>query len=281
MTQEDWSYKFYKISLLTFLMFISALNYNLFLNPTKIVAGGVNGISIIIENLFSITPSVSMIIIYSLMLIIVVFFKEYELAISAFFASVLYPFFVEITSSLNGIISISSKDLLIVAVFSGIISGIIAGLTCTLNISQGGTILISQALSKRLKISTSKLNTIVNMIIVISGGFVFGITNILYAIIFLFSSKVVMDKIILGISQNKLFHIITDKDDEVIEYITENLESGVTTFKTRGGYEHERRTVIMSCISSRDYFKLKEGISNIDENAFMVITDAYHVGGGK
>ncbi len=281
MTQENWSYKFYKFSLLTFLMFISALNYNLFINPTKIVAGGVNGISIILEKVFYITPSISMIIIYSLMFIIVIFFKEYELAISAIFASIIYPFFVEITSSLNGIIIISTKDLLIVAVFSGLISGIISGLTCTLNISQGGTILLSQALSKRLKIPTSKLNIIVSMIIVILGGFVFSITNILYAIVFLLSSKVVMDKIILGISQNKLFHIITDKDDEVIEYITENLDSGVTTFKTKGGYEHERRTVIMSCISSRDYFKLKEGVNNIDENAFMVITDAYHVGGGK
>lgn len=281
MIQEDWSYKFYKFSLLTFLMFISALNYNLFINPAKIVAGGVNGISTILERLFYISPSSSMIIIYILMLVIVIFFKEYELAISALFASIIYPFFVEITSSLNGIINFSQKDLLIIAIFSGIISGIISGLTCKLNISQGGTILIAQVICKELKTSASKINTIISMVIVISGGFVFGITNILLAIVFLFSSKIIMDKITLGISKNKLFHIITNRDDDVIEYITKNLDSGVTTFKTRGGYEHEKRTVIMSCISSRDYFKLKEGVKSIDENSFMVITDAYQVRGGK
>ena len=281
MIQEDWSYKFYKFSLLTFLMFLSALNYNLFLNPTKIVAGGVNGISIILERLFYITPSVSMIVIYILMMVIVIFFKEYELAISALFASIVYPFFVEITSSLNGLINITSNDCLIVAVFSGIIAGIITGLTCKLNISQGGTVLIAQTLAKELKTTPSKLNIIISMIIVISGGFVFGITNILFAIVYLVSNKIVIDKITLGISQNKLFHIITEKEDEVIDYITNNLDSGVTTFKTRGGYEHEKRTVIMSCISSIDYFKLKEGVNSIDDKSFMVITDAYQVRGGK
>lgn len=281
MNQEDLSYKFYKFSLLMFLMFLAALNYNLFLNPTKIVAGGVNGISIVLEELFSVTPSVSMIIFYLLMLGIVIAFKEYALALSALFASIIYPFFVGITSSLNGLISISPEDVLIVSVFSGIIAGIISGITCKLNISQGGTILIAQVFSKKLKITVSKINIIISLIIVSLGVFVFGIENLLFALVYLVSNKIVMDKITLGISKNKLFQIITDNDEEVIEYITKNLDSGVTTFKTRGGYEKEERTVIMSCISNRDYFRLKEGILNIDKNCFMTITDAYHVRGGK
>ena len=68
---------------------------------------------------------------------------------------------------------------------------------------------------------------------------------------------------------------------EVEEYIKEVLGTGYTTFKAKGAYGLRQRTVIMSTVSNRDYFKLKEGIHQIDSDAFMVITDSYQVKGGK
>ena len=255
MKKESLSYKFYKISLLVFLMLISAFNYNLFINPTKIVAGGVNGISTVLEEIFNFNPAITMLIISTLILLIACIFREYELVIGALLASVIYPFFVGITSTLNGVINIKQSDLLIVAVFSGIISGFIAGTICKLGTSQGGTTLLSQILSKRLKVSTAKVNVIISGIIVILGAIIFGTSNILLAVVYLFSSRMVMDKIILGISQNKLFQIITKEEKAITEYITKYLNSGVTTFKTKGGFELNKKIVVMTSISNRDYFR--------------------------
>lgn len=281
MNTKGIGYKFFKFSLLTFLMLVSAFNYNLFVNPAKIVAGGTNGISTILESVFNFNPSTTILVLSLVILLISFCLKEYELAISAVLASLIYPTFVEITSNINGIIPLEKSDILIITIFSGIVSGVISGITCRCNISQGGTILISQIINNKFKVSTSKVNVILNSGIVIAGGFVFGATNILYALVYLISSRIIMDKIILGTSQKKLFQIITSKDEEVIQYITNVLNSGVTTFKTKGGFNSKKQTVIMTSITNRDYFKLKEGINKIDKDAFIVITDSYQVKGGK
>lgn len=281
MEQRDLSYSFFKVSLLLFLMFVSAINYNLFINPIRIVAGGVNGLSNIFQTICGVNPAITMLIIFGATLIVGVILKEYELILSALVASFVYPLFVQITVPLNGMVFIQPQDYLIVAVFSGVISGIVSGATCKLDISQGGITLIAQIISKHLRIDVSKVSALLNGAIVLGGAFVFGVNNVLFAVIYLFSNKMVMNRIIIGSSQKKLFQIITKEDRQVVDYITTTLNSGVTIFNTKGGIASKNRTVIMTSISNRDYFKLKEGIHNIDKEAFVLITDSYQVRGGK
>jgi uncharacterized membrane-anchored protein YitT (DUF2179 family) len=102
----------------------------------------------------------------------------------------------------------------------------------------------------------------------------------MYAIIMLYIYSIMADKILLGISNNKAFYIITDKEDEVKEYVLKTLSHGVTILKAKGGYEGHRENVLLCVVPARHYFKLKEGISLIDKDAFFVVTDAYEVKGG-
>ena len=275
MTKEPFEYKFYKFSVLTFLMMLSAINYNVLINPSQIVAGGVNGISIIVEKTLSITPTITIFVVSISILIFGLIFSEYELVLSALYTSIIYPIFVAITSSLNGTVSFSGQDMIVISIFSGIISGIVSGITCKLNTSQGGVILIAQVLNKKLKLSVTGLNLLFSIIIILSGGFIFGIENILYAIIFIVTSKIIMDKIILGVSDSKMFQIITNKEVEVTDYIKNTLKSKYTTFEVENGKKKEDKNIIMVSISTIDYFKLKEEIKNIDKDAFILITDAY------
>ena len=71
-------YTFYKYSVITFLMLISAINFNMFINTTKTVSGGTNGISIIFEQLFDINPSISILVLSSLILLITLLNKQYD-----------------------------------------------------------------------------------------------------------------------------------------------------------------------------------------------------------
>lgn len=275
MNKETLEYKFYKFSLLTFLMMLSAINYNVFINPSKIVAGGVNGISIIVENIFKITPTITIFVVSISILIFGLVLCEYELVVSALYTSIIYPVFVGITSSLDGIISFSNSDLIVISIFSGIISGVISGITCKLNTSRGGIILIAQLLNKKFKFSLTKLNTIFCFVIIVGGGFVFGMESILYAIISLVASKIVMEKVMLGISREKLFQIITTKHNKMIEYIEKTFNNKYTIFEVDGSNDESNKNIIMVLIPTIDYFMLKEGIMKIDSNAFMLITDAY------
>ena len=117
--------------------------------------------------------------------------------------------------------------------------------------------------------------------IVLVGAYFFGITNALYAIIFLYINGIVLDKVLLGISNNKAFYIITSKDDEIKEYIIETLKHNVTTFEVKGGFLDKNRKVMLTVIPSREYYRVTEGIKEIDKDAFFVVTDSYTVEGAK
>lgn len=274
-------YTFYKYSVITFLMLISAINFNMFINTTKTVSGGTNGISIIFEQLFDINPSISILVLSSLILLITLLNKQYEQFLSAAYASLIYPFFVSITANASRFIEIRSADIFIIVVFSGLISGVVSGIICKYSMSQGGIILLSQIIAKKHKRSISSFNYMINLLIVIAGGFIFGTRSIVYAIVFLMANKIIMDKIIVGTSRQKMFQIITTEDQKVKDYITKEIGSGCTTFSVRGITGHKNKTVIMTAVTNRNYFRLKEAIRSIDSKAFFLVTDSYQVYGGK
>ena len=83
----------------------------------------------------------------------------------------------------------------------------------------------------------------------------------------------------MSISMNKTFFIVTTKVDEVKEYIMTNLSRGVTVLDAKGGFTEHNQEVIMAVIPTIEYFKAKEGILEIDKNAFFTITDSYQVYG--
>ena len=90
-----------------------------------------------------------------------------------------------------------------------------------------------------------------------------------------------MDKVLLGISNNKAFYIITSEEEQIKKYIIEHLHHNVTTFDVKGGFLEKKRKVLLSIIPSREYYRVTEGIKNIDNKAFFVVTDSYEVIGGK
>ena len=98
---------------------------------------------------------------------------------------------------------------------------------------------------------------------------------------FLYINNLVLDKVLLGVSNNKAFYIITEKDTEVKEYILNHLGHDVTVFDVKGGFMEEKRKVLLTVIPSREYYKVTEGIKQIDKKVFFTATDAYQVEGGK
>lgn len=281
MKKKSYDEIFLYYSAITLLMFLNALNYNLFINPGRIVGGGTSGISVITDSLFGWNPSIVILIVSVAILILALIFKEYEMFRSALYASIIFPLFVELTVQMAANISVDYSNLFLTTIYASVISGIISGIFCKFGWSQGGIILISQIICKKLKKDVSTFNFILNCLIVLVGGISFGVNCVLYSIIYLYGYKVVMNKIILGISEKKMFYIITKEEKLVEDYIVNVLDKGFTTFNATGGFKYKKRSVIMTTISNNDYFKLKEGIKKIDDKAFFIVTDAYQVLGGK
>ena len=260
---------------------LSAIVYNVFLLPQSLVTGGTGGIATITHYLYGIDPSLMIFSITAACAILGLMYLGKERTLGSLAVSFSYPVIVKLTAFLSNSISIETSDMLIVVVFAGVLSGIANGLMYRTGYSNGGLPIISQILFETKKIAISKSSLVMNIIIVGVGAYFFGTTNALYAIIFLYINNLVLDKVLLGISNNKAFYIITDEEDEVKEYIINHLGHTVTIFDVKGGFLNSKRRVILTVIPSREYYKVTEGIKEIDKNAFFVVTDAYQVEGAK
>ena len=265
---------------LVVLMFIASINYNLFLNPNNIISGGGNGLSIIVEELFGLDPAVFILIFDVVILIFSFVVLGIEVSSSSIVAILIYPFFISITSGISSISFLQADDKLLVGIFSGIISGFVIGSVCKIGFSQGGVVQISQMLNKIFKVPIAKCNFWLNAIILVIGIFVFGLSSSLLGIVVLFISSVVVDKILLGISSNKSFIIITSEEDKMADFIRKDLGHGVTVFFVNEEKSKKKKRALMTVVPTRDYYKLTEGAKKIDKDVFFVVTDSYQLQGG-
>ena len=260
--------------------FLVALAFNLFMSPNNLVAGGVSGFSLILKHFFGLNPStiISVANVFLIILSFLVLGKEKTKA--TILGSILFPIFVSLTEHLSTYISFKESEMILIAVFGGVLQGIGAGLIFRAGYSTGGTDILNMIVSKIFKISLGNSMFFTDGTIIVIGAFVFGFNHLMYSLIILYLISTLTDKVVLGISDSKAFYIITSKEKEVKGFVINELKHGVTEFNAKGGYNSENQTVLMSVIPTREYYKLKEGIHNIDKNAFFVAMDSYEVKGG-
>lgn len=271
----------YRYLVLLASLFLSAIIFNLLLYPTNLVTGGMNGLAIIINHITDIDSALIILIGSVLLLGLSYVFLGLNQVTASLVATITYPFFISITEPLTKLIVIDTSDLILISILIGLLLGITNGLTYKVGFSNGGLNIISQILYKYFHISLSKSTMIINFIVVLIGGIYFGFNMMLYAFIIIYLSSAVIDKVLLGISSNKAFYINTYKDKEVKDYLIKELNHTVTIFDVKGGFLKKKRSVLLAVIPTREYFKLKEGIYQIDPQAFFVVTDAYEVKGGR
>lgn len=267
-----------KYATLSLGLFLYALAYNLFLKPNNIVAGDVDGIANIFKGM--INPNLLITILCITLLIISFPLLGVKTSIGSVIGTILFPIFVTLTSDISKYIIIDTNDLLLISIVAGVIRGTGYGLTFKMGFTTGGTDILNQIVAKYFHTSIGTAMLIVDGSIVVAGGFIYGFSSMLYALIILYLLSFITDKIMLGISKSKSFYIITSEEEKVKDYIMNELGHGVTIFSVKGGYTKERQKMLMCVIPTREYYKLKEGISEIDKDAFFVITDSYEVKGG-
>ena len=260
--------------------FLVALAFNLFMSPNNLVAGGVSGFSLILKHFFGLNPSTIISVANILLIILSFLVLGKEKTKMTIWGSILFPVFVSLTEHLSTYISFKESELILVAIFGGVLQGLGAGLIFRAGYSTGGTDILNMIVSKIFKISLGNSMFFTDGTIILIGAFVFGFNHLMYSLIILYLISTLTDKVVLGISDSKAFYIITSKEKEVKDFVINELKHGVTEFNAKGGFNSENQTVLMSVVPTREYYKLKEGIHNIDKNAFFVAMDSYEVKGG-
>lgn len=259
---------------------IVALAYNVLILPNNIVYG-IGGVGVIFKKIFEFDPAITILIGDLLLIILSYFTLGAGHTKNSIIGSIVYPLMVKLTEPIVGLITIDTTDLLLLTIFGAVCTGFGHGLIFKSGFTTGGTDILNEIFSKVFKISLGTSMIFTDGIIILSGVFIFGMSTVMYSLIALYIISILTDKVVIGISKNKAFYIVTEKQAEIKEYILQNISHGVTILDARGGYTNDKEKMLMCVIPTSMYFKLKEGIHYIDKKAFFVVTDAYETRGGS
>jgi len=271
-----------RLLIMVFGVLLLAVTYNLFFLKYNLVTGGTSGLAIIINHIFDINPALFIFIAEIFLLTLSFFLLGTKQTGMTILGSLLYPLFISLTSGICTTIAdkVTYDSYIIITLISGFLYGIGCGLVYKMGYSTGGADIIMQILNKYLKISTGTASFITSIVVIVSGAFVFGINKAIYATIIVVIVSILVDKIMLGISNSKMFYIRTKKIEEVQDFIKE-MNTGYTIIKADGAYSKKKYDMIMCVLPTRDYYMFKNVIQKIDPDAFFIITDCYEVYGGQ
>lgn len=258
-------------------MAFSAISVSVFFNPNNVVTTGTTGLAIIINRYINIDLSLLILVLSSILLVLDFGVFGIEHGTKNILGTILYPIFIKATSLIADIVYFNNTSLFLLILVGGVFSGIGFGLVKKSGYSLGGFYVLYDILNKNFKISIGKANLICNMTIIIASTLIFGLDKCIYAFIGLYVASYVGDKIMLGVSRNKAFYIVTSKPNLVKDYIINNLKHTVTIVNARGGYSDKNKKMLLCVLPTREYTMVKEVIREIDSKAFFLITDSYHV----
>lgn len=254
-----------------------AVGLEIFLVPNNIIDGGVTGLSIMMSHLTGLKLGLFLFILNLPFLVI-----GYNQIGKTFAISTLFGVAVMSvgTALLHDVPSLT-EDLLLSAVFGGIIVGIGVGLVIRAGGSLDGTEIVAILLTKKSPFSVGEVVMFFNLFILGSAGFIFGWDRAMYSLIAYYIAYKMIDLTMVGLEQSRSVYIISEQPDEIGDALAAQLGRGITYLSGEGGYSGEAKKVIFCVITRLEEAKLKSIVEEIDSSAFLAIGHIHDVSGGR
>lgn len=257
---------------------IYALSTRLFLAPNSIVAGGVSGLSVLINLLNEKIPiGLISIAINVPILVAGIKFQGWKFIYRCLVTIVTLGVVTDIFEVLPAL----TTDGVLASLYGGVCQGIAIGLFVRFEFSSGGTELLGRLISRFVKVLKIPVCVgILDAIIVIAGAIVTkNPANMLYALIVVFVSTKVSEIILVGLEKSKLCFIISEKGEEIAKTLLEKSPRGVTMINGEGMYTHSEKNILLTCVKNAQLTQLKQIVKEVDKNAFIIINDSVEVRG--
>lgn len=256
--------------------FIYSIAINTFTLPNLIVPGGIIGISTVIHY-YTEFPVGTMSLILDIPLFIAAFrFIGTKSTLKILITSVIFFLMPDITALF---LPQYTEDILVAAIFGGVLGGLGLGIMILRGISTGGTDLLAQIINTRVKsISYGMLLTLIDAVVVIIAAIAFkDINSMLYAAITIYITGIVLDRIANGFDSAKLVQVITEDPTELSQQIMTQMDRGVTLLKSKGAYTGTDREMVFIVVKRYELQRLKTLIRRTDPKAFIIIGEVSEV----
>lgn len=264
---------------------INAFGVTVFLAPVKLYDSGISGTSILLSQ---ITPEYLSLSVFLLILNIPLFlfglrkqglaFTIYSIftvavySVGAWLITDVLPIDVSMASPLAG------EDLLLCALFGGLISGTGSGLTIRYGGAIDGIEVMAVIFAKKLNLTVGSFVMIYNVILYVVCGLVMNSWILpLYSIVTYAAGLKTVDFVVEGFDRSKAVMIVTEKPEEVSRTLIETFECGTTKIAATGGYSNVEKTVIYFVVNRFQISRLRTIVHTIDPKAFLTITEVADV----
>ena len=264
---------------------INAIGVTFFLAPVKLYDSGISGTSILLSQM---TPDAFTLSFFLVLLNVPLFlfgmkkqglsFTVYSLftvgvySLTAFLINDVFPIDVSIASPLAG------QDLLLCALFGGMISGVGSGMTIRYGGAIDGIEVMAVIFAKKLNITVGSFVMIYNVILYVVCGMVIQSWILpLYSIVTYMAGLKTVDYVVEGFDRSKEVMIVTDRAEEISEALIEAFECGTTKIAARGGYSGSGKTIIYFVVNRFQISRMRNIIHAIDPKAFVTISEVADV----
>ena len=258
---------------------IYALSVIFFTAPNNIAPGGVTGISTMLNYLFELPIGAMTLVLNIPLLIWGAFENGSKFILRTFYATALSSILIDVFTFIP---FRYTGEMILAAIFGGLVSGVGLGLIFLRGGSTGGTDIVGRNLHNRLPhLSVGRIILFCDIIVIVISAVVYNnIENALYAVVAIFTSSKVIDAVVFGFSRDngKLLIIISDKPDDVRSSLVQ-ADRGVTLIDAKGGYTDAPKGVILCAVHPRDVYRVKNCITVADPDAFVITTTATAISG--
>lgn len=259
---------------------LMALAINAILEPAGLVTGGFSGIAIVVKSLTEVWLDQGIPLwITTTVLNIPLFLIAFKLqGVRIFIKTIVGTISLSAWLYLLPAIPLTPDDLLLSALFGGVLQGIGIGLVFIGHATTGGTDMLASLIRRRVRhYSIAQIMQVIDAAVVLTGLYVFGITKALYAVISIVVITKISDALIEGLHFSKVAYIITDRPEEIADVLMEKVNRGVTGISAKGMYTRESRTMLYCVVGKKEIVTLKDIVMELDSSAFVIVTDAREV----
>lgn len=273
------------IILLTVAGIINAIGVTMFLAPVKLYDSGISGTSMLLSQ---ITPEKFTLSVFLVLLNVPLFLyglkkQGVQFTFYAIYTVVIYsvcawlitdilPVDVSFASPLAG------TDLLLCAIFGGLISGTGSGLAIRFGGAMDGIEVMAVVFAKKLGITVGTFVMIYNILLYVLCGIVIKSWILpLYSIVTYAAALKTVDFIVEGLDRSKAAMIVTVNPEEISSALSEAFECGVTKISAVGGYSNTEKTVIYFVLNRFQIGRMKSIVHEADPTAFITITEVADV----
>lgn len=250
-----------------------------FMVPGDLVLGSVAGLAMVLSQVLPLRVATLNMILNILFLLLGFIFMGRSFGAKTVYASVLYPTLVwGIDMVLPDLASMTGDTWLDLLCFIFLVSAGQA-ILFHVNASSGGLDVPAKILNKYFHIDIGKAVTVCGLVTVVSSVLVYDLRTMIVGILGTYLNGVVVDEFVSGFSRKKRVCILSDRHEEIKEYILHKLSRGVTVYQAVGGFEGKERPELVTILTKTEYAQLMAYVRRTDPDAFLTVTAVSEVAG--